>query len=612
MSLTADGLCRMAEECGGKASDMSDLLRFAMQSAYHNLYHEVWTNEKWPFIREEVVRHNPLKSIQVPSEVHAFAPWESCRTMFQILRCRPFVRDEYHVVLADIIECRKRGVSVFHRPLDGGMGQQTVQSGNQADLAGTQNPTQHDALFPNPFAQDHDGPALTGVSILGQSGIGKTTFLFFILLLRLHAKMPTLLMIEPDTVTLFLSGGVFDLPLTYLSLADRIIPQDVWCLVSNRLVDDVPEPIVWCCSGVIIQTTSLHPHRLEWVKKTERVYRYFMHPFSLPELIIGWGRGLKEPKVDQNAVERRLQEYHENYTPSARNAWNMVKDPQGFRDMIHRDVWNMKFQELSDSFWRQEFNFMNNDFSDRIFTVKVGGERGDYVIDMQPHIVHLLVEAFYVHERKEAVDLFEIFYWREEIRGVAGRFLDYMLHSLLLRKSHWPVRHLKRYRWTASQPYPELVPDTFEDTFVSRTDPCLLRRGGKAQADANEPSDLVPGHFPCSKHDQDRAQCVQQRGVIFRSDTQSKTAFDGFLFPTDDWAIVFQVPVYRRCTANQLGFRALRDLGIKKVWYAVIVPQGQSVDIPITAPQDDEMIEEAFVLELSEAAICRGKAPEGS
>ncbi|KAF8643030.1 hypothetical protein AX16_009274 [Volvariella volvacea WC 439] len=288
----------MAGECGKKLTDNAvvTLLQNLSSSSYDNLYDDVWVNGEWPFDIEDIVRpYDKLDHIIVPSRVRVFRSLTSiCDTISCSAKCHPLVRDEHPIVLSDI-EARTKGSEVFQRPLDNLTTRQENELSTQIQLDPINNPSQsdqkkphHGTQFPNPFEQEHGDRALDVVSILGHSGIGKTIFLFYTLLLRLHAKKPTLLVMDPHTVTLFLSGGAFNLPLTAISVASPIVPRDTWCLVDSISdIEDVPGVIVRQ-DLFTIQAASPRPNCVRWLGKTVETDRYVMCSFSLAELVIAY------------------------------------------------------------------------------------------------------------------------------------------------------------------------------------------------------------------------------------------------------------------------------------------------------------------------------------
>ncbi len=116
---------------------------------------------------------------------------------------------------------------------------------------------------------------------------GKSIFLYYILLLRLQAKKPTILVLNPNVVTVFLQQGVFSVAIAHFNSVAMLIPDSAWCLVdSNQELKHPPQFIIQS-PFFIVQAASPIKDHISWKDKTLGVWEYFMKPFSLSELIVG-------------------------------------------------------------------------------------------------------------------------------------------------------------------------------------------------------------------------------------------------------------------------------------------------------------------------------------
>lgn len=90
---------------------------------------------------------------------------------------------------------------------------------------------------------------------------GKSINLYYILLLRLQAKLPTILVRHPQKVTVFLQHGVFSVSMADLTSVAKLIPDNAWCLVdSNQMLQGVPLSITETPSFILQAARSRIDH----------------------------------------------------------------------------------------------------------------------------------------------------------------------------------------------------------------------------------------------------------------------------------------------------------------------------------------------------------------
>lgn len=113
-------------------------------------------------------------------------------------------------------------------------------------------------------------------------------FLIYVLVLRILAGLPTILMTESDRFFIFQESGVIEVKSKDASEFQAQISDKFWCLVdSNADLVGVPT----CISDLgcfIVQAASPRATRLDWWTKARfAVDLYYMKEWSLSELIIG-------------------------------------------------------------------------------------------------------------------------------------------------------------------------------------------------------------------------------------------------------------------------------------------------------------------------------------
>ncbi len=113
------------------------------------------------------------------------------------------------------------------------------------------------------------------------------------LLLRLHAKFPTIYQNEVDWVFCFDEQGVERKHIRQIpSFLNDNLNGDrsrIWALVdSNRTFKDVPDNYP-ANQIFVVQTPSPRTEHLEWGRKIDaKPVTFILEPWSLPEIICAW------------------------------------------------------------------------------------------------------------------------------------------------------------------------------------------------------------------------------------------------------------------------------------------------------------------------------------
>ena len=122
--------------------------------------------------------------------------------------------------------------------------------------------------------------------------VGKSVLLRILLVLRLHAKLPTIFQCISGLAYYFTAKGIQIISLKGTHLQDiknaRESTPQVWALIdSNRHLKDVQE-VYYESSIFIVQTPSPQESRTEWKKKTNvAITSFILKPWSLLELLYG-------------------------------------------------------------------------------------------------------------------------------------------------------------------------------------------------------------------------------------------------------------------------------------------------------------------------------------
>ncbi|KAK0236904.1 hypothetical protein EDD85DRAFT_591180 [Armillaria nabsnona] len=245
------------EQFEGHLDWLASIMRRCL--AYQSLYRINWGSKLSPFVEEEVPRDDGDHRInlKVPKTTWAFRPEHITEIhSFQRLRTRPFIRREYRQALSDILQAVRTGngnITVGDQDELEPEGSHGFGEEEHTDQMSLDTPTgakcfreempddrarktQHlqdtgttfdnqvetidstddqvPAEYPNPFQGVESTPKVKGFIITGHPGIGKSIFLCYVLVLRLQASKPTILVTHPDKVTAFLRQGVYSILMT--------------------------------------------------------------------------------------------------------------------------------------------------------------------------------------------------------------------------------------------------------------------------------------------------------------------------------------------------------------------------------------------------------------
>ncbi|KAH9172974.1 hypothetical protein EDB89DRAFT_1905677 [Lactarius sanguifluus] len=213
-----------------------------------------------------------------------------------------------------------------------------------------------------------------GVVVTGQPGIGKTCFLYYVLLRRLSEMEPVALE-RPDFFILFHDGGVYRYP----KADPNFLPKSTWALTDST--GQTPEP----CSAFqtvskrreawLIQTTSPEETRWRDWHKYCTADKFLMNPTSIEEITI-LGKLLK-PDVD---VSDDLQRLYRKWGPSARTCLLLLQEGK-------EGTYERKVKRTAIDFVRTANpNFDQSKVSHHLFSVRPVGqsraEREDHIAEI--------------------------------------------------------------------------------------------------------------------------------------------------------------------------------------------------------------------------------------
>ncbi|KAH8989830.1 hypothetical protein EDB92DRAFT_2088985 [Lactarius akahatsu] len=273
-----------------------------------------------------------------------------------------------------------------------------------------------------------------GVVVTGQPGIGKTCFLYYVLLCRLSEMEPVALE-RPDFFILFHEGGVYRYP----KADPNFLPEFTWALTDST--GQTPEP----CSAFqtvskrrkawIIQTTSPEETRWRDWHKYCTADKFLMNPTSIEEITI-LGKLLK-PDVD---VSDDLQRLYRKWGPSARTCLLLLQEGK-------EGTYERKVKRTANDFVKTANpNFDQSKVSHHLFSIRPVGEsraeREDHIAEIATdRIKDIISYAAADATAQVRIDFFQMISTHPSFKVSAGAMFEgFVLSWLYARPTAEPLR----------------------------------------------------------------------------------------------------------------------------------------------------------------------------
>ncbi|THH29214.1 hypothetical protein EUX98_g4970 [Antrodiella citrinella] len=199
-----------------------------------------------------------------------------------------------------------------------------------------------------------------GHTVTGQPGIGKSVLLIIILILRLAAGLPTVLIDQADYMTLFIDGKVYSIPMAPLRIIE-FFPRHLWILFDSNHDVFTPRSRLLGSYLFLVQAASPRNERIAWRKKSS-IHLWYMKTWTLVELLLG----RQFQRTGDVCEEVYLKLYWSKYAPSARLAYKYGnettlrrcdKDTQNQIKRLSYDNLYKVFQDASAHHLQQDISY---------------------------------------------------------------------------------------------------------------------------------------------------------------------------------------------------------------------------------------------------------------
>ncbi|KAK0239187.1 hypothetical protein EDD85DRAFT_1022578 [Armillaria nabsnona] len=191
-----------------------------------------------------------------------------------------------------------------------------------------------------------DGLADRAYVVTGHPGIGKSLFIYYLLILRLISGLPTALQIgQTNSFHFFDSSGVYIImhSLSSGSLR-RFVPKGTWALVEDGIPSPEGQANIFSSPGspfFVVNTCSPQHRYSNYMNNKIGSETYYMLPFSWKELML-CRHLLRRPEVP---TENDTSRWYDRFGPSARACYNQdtgayVRHNLAITTIVRRLDWN--------------------------------------------------------------------------------------------------------------------------------------------------------------------------------------------------------------------------------------------------------------------------------
>ncbi|KAI9441166.1 hypothetical protein BJY52DRAFT_502957 [Lactarius psammicola] len=357
-----------------------------------------------------------------------------------------------------------------------------------------------------------------GAVVIGQPGIGKSCFLYYLLLHLLSAMRPVALELS-HRILVFQDIGVYSLPLT--ADPDRF-PEGIWALSDSNAITKQPCDAFLDAAGWqkawIIQTTSPMEERWKMWSKYSKAHVFVMKYISIDEItalskLFGLDVG-------------NIQRLYERWGPSVRTC---VELSGGGEDSHEHRVKNAANSFVKNPPITPKFD--ETKVSHILFSIRPKKEDREGRMTQIPeiatdHIKTIISYAAADAKAQERIDFYQTISTQPGFMAAAGEmFQGFVLSWLYARSGVPPIRCIATGMLDLQIPACGVDQTTF---FGSK--------GGltKVNGDRKDPLCLLP--------------------------TSKNFPFADAVVITNEYIITIQVTVSYRHTANESGFTYIKDL----------------------------------------------------
>ncbi|KAM6495199.1 hypothetical protein JOM56_009822 [Amanita muscaria] len=428
--------------------------------------------------------------------------------------------------------------------------------------------------------------------LLGNPGIGKTVFLYVLLVLRLHARLPTIFQSEKTHVYYFDDKGVFDMTPEFITTHFRFkFDQSTWCLIdSNPNLSTVPV-FIQNLGLFIVQAASPRPHRFEWTKKAVApVTRYFMEPWTLSELLVG--RVLQVTPCS----EAHIKYFSNLYGTSARSVYTNAEDPSDYLANLQDQLTSITYEKVDNLVKQSSALDLSDPISHQIVSISPGLSRNLFEASIPTRHIYEQLRNSLPDKRLEVIArLYEIYVRVPKTRSNAGYILEDAVSDVFPLGGEWCLVSMVRSKHKGPKCTHWKTPaDSTATQYLH-----LGHLGRHIAIDINKNPDKTKYNRLETILFLSLSTSLTLKDGFYLPSSPSQATFDGFIYESaSKTATVFQVTTSKKHSVSEEGIKWLQGLGVKKFRYIAVTTPDTPFDLPFPNEWSarSELIPEKYIL----------------
>ncbi|KAL5520850.1 hypothetical protein ACEPAF_2853 [Sanghuangporus sanghuang] len=457
----------------------------------------------------------------------------------------------------------------------------------------------HESEIENPFRHQLPEFDMSGVSVTGTPGIGKSMFLIYVLVLRLLAGKPTVFRDKLSHGFLFDATGVSIVSSDVLGAVSQ--PEGTWFLVdSGQELGSVTQDIITAChtsDGFVIQSASPCTPRFAWFTKIgNRIpWKIYMAPWSLEELIAG--RDLQ--RHNAHLTGQQIKDFTKKFGSSARYVYGGANKPSSHEQLVDEKIGLLNFDVMKElinvPIWDVKFDEYFSHLY--LFSTPHPKNRTQCIAGIP---TRYLTEKVHEHLRRvhrvATADLYHYFVTNAFTRASAGYLLERLFLEQFPEGCEWPMKKMKRH-----SPSTKNVHWHYDEASIIQ----YLRLGWQGLLDIGDISirNVSSGPFQAVRRISfAEGEQLTLDYAFYIPLSKSQVSFDAFVFTPGSIATIFQVTVRKKHEIKVDGLLWLEKLGARYmdlvvVTYPIKEAMGGCDDIKV-AKSHAHMLRSVYHLEV--------------
>ncbi|THV07168.1 hypothetical protein K435DRAFT_742812 [Dendrothele bispora CBS 962.96] len=404
--------------------------------------------------------------------------------------------------------------------------------------------------------------------VLGTPGIGKSLFLYYVLVERLLAGLPTCFQTSPGFYTFWCEEGVFRIPLDdrFRRQVVMAIPDDAWFLVDSNEMYPTPHGMLKDVKACVVQAASPRDNHIRWTDKahTHHVH-WYIKPSPLKESLLMKRLNCPETTDDQ------WEDFFEKYGPSTRLLVLHAKTPDRFQSQLWDKIRKVTLPMLRALlFATPAVDVKEVQLSPWICGIHPGSSRDESYCTFHTPTIMAMVKKVYQDQWMEEVAYAygSLFKNNPFTRVPAGHMLEDRVHDVLMKGGCWEMSSLTGRSGPKNNIYQ--IPPTASTAW-------LVISSAGVRIDKTRPvqsTGALELHWFRNIESESKLGYYRPRSMIQRT-------LDAYIVdPNDKSVFMIQTTLAKRHDAKPGGSKDLRDKYKGYTFHYIVVGE-QEIEIPM-------------------------------